>query len=583
MKLNIVKTKNNTFYYLAESYRNGRKSSTRRIKSLGDYNQLIKSHSDPEAYCRQLVDHFNKERKSSILNYSEKIDFLEKLDPSTDIISSSTYKNIGYLYLNNLFNLLKLPGFFNQKTKTLKIKYSLTDAVKLLTFSRILSPTSKKSTFDNAQIYLNNFDLSLDDIYRSLDLIDEYSYDLQAHLYKQIDNIHPRKKNVLYYDCTNYYFEIENEDEKGLRKYGVSKEHRPNPIVQMGLFIDEDGIPLAFDISNGNTNEQTTAIPLEKRIIKDYSLSKFIYCSDAGLASERIKRFNSFNSRAYIVTKSLKKLPKEEQDLIFKDLNWKYLSNNKSASLAKYEEVADKYLNNQILSKEEEKIINGDLIYKEYCYKQERLIITFSLKSYIYQKMIFNKQINRASEKIKSNKLTYQAQDVRRLIEISGITSQGEVAEDIVLSLNKERIEVESRYHGFYCCATNLEEKAEEIIKINKARWKIEECFRVMKTSFKSRPVYLQKDNRIKAHFTICYLALIIFRMLKLNLNDKSITTDNILETLRNMNITIHDRLGYGKSLYTYSKTIEAIEKKYNLGLTHKYYSEAQLKRYKKK
>lgn len=577
MKLQKSVSSKDTIYYLAKTVRDKKKTKTINIKKLGSYNELIHKYKDPEAYCRKLVEKANKELKESILTFDETIDFNSYLE-GNNISSNPTYKNIGCLYLDNVFNSLKIDEFINDNCQSYRFKYDLLSSLKLLTYSRILDPHSKKSTFDNSEFYLANFDLTLDDIYRSLDVISELSDNLQAHLYKKSNLVHKRKKSILYYDCTNYYFEIETENEEGLRKYGVSKEHRPNPIVQMGLFIDEEGIPVAFDISSGNKNEQSTTLPLEKKIVKDYKLAKFIYCSDAGLCSESIKRFNSFQNRAYVITQPLKKLPSKEQEYIFKDLNWRLFSNNQNVSLEEFKKVGDRYLNGERLSKQDLLYLSHDIVYKDYPYKNERIIITFSLKSYIYQKSIFNKQLNRAQEKTKKNTLSYGPNDLRRLIEVQGVTSEGEIADEKILTIDSKKVEKESTYHGFYACATNLEDEAKEVIKINKARWKIEDCFRTMKTSFKARPVYLQKDNRIKAHFFTCYLALLIFSLLKVKLKNQDITISNLIETMKSMNIDIHQK-GFGKALYTNSKTLEELEKVFKLGLNKRYYEESKLKK----
>lgn len=576
MKLNKTKTKNDTIYYLARSVRKNGKVTSANIRLLGRYSQLIDDHPDPEAYCRELVRKANEEAKSGLRSIVEEIDLNSVLDGS-DTASSPTYKNIGFLYLNHVFERLGLSDFLRKKAAGKKTKYSLGDALKLLTFSRILDPHSKKSTYDLSGTYLYDFELSLDDVYRSLDLLDGLSEELQSHIYKSASSMH-KHGSVLYYDCTNYYFETESEDEDGLREYGVSKEHRPNPIVQMGLFIDGDGLPIAFDISKGNTNEQKTAVPLEKRIIKDYGKSKFVYCSDAGLSSAAIKRFNSFQSRSFIVTQSLKKITEKERDLIFEDLNWKYAMDDSKASLRTYEQIAAKLARGEGLGEEERKAIKGDLIYKDYPREGERLIVTFSLRSFVYQRAIFDKQVKRAEGKVKANKMAYQAQDVRRLIDLNGITEEGEMTEDVVLSLSLARMEREAKYHGFYCCATNLEDDIRDIIKVNKARWKIEDCFRTMKTTFKARPVYLQKESHIKAHFFTCYLALVIFTLLKLKMKD-GYTNDEILSTLRCMNITVNEKADIGKSLYMNSAVLASLESTYKMGLDRRFYLMSKLKK----
>lgn len=580
MKLQKTKTKNDVIYYLAKTIREGKKTKTVNVKRLGTYNSLISEHEDPESYCRSLVEAANKEFQSEILNYEETVDFTEILNGDENE-SSPTYKNIGYLYLNNIFDQLKIRSFIKEQTASSKIKYDLTAALKLLVFSRILDPHSKKSTFDRSSQYLASFDLELHDIYRSLDVISKISANLQAFLYKQSSKIHTKKKNILYYDVTNFFFEIEYEDdENGLRKYGLSKEHRPNPIVQMGLFIDGDGIPVAFNISSGNKSEKTMVLDLEKKIVSDYANSNFIFCSDAGLNTENIKRYNSFAKRSFIITQSLKKLPSKEQDLFFQDLNWKSIKNDGSVKLEDYRKIGDKIINEEELTSEETLLLSSDMIYKDFPYNNARIIITFSIKSYVYQKLVFNKQLQRANKIISQNNIIYNPNDVRRLVDMNVVDNDGQVFEDKSLILNNERVTKECKYHGFYACATNLEDDVNEIIKINKSRWMIEDCFRTMKTTFKSRPVYVRITDRIKAHFLTCFVALLIFSLLKTKLNKMDLSNDDIINTLKNMNVDVHE-LGHAKALYTNSKVLIALEDTFGLGLNKKAYSEKFIKKIK--
>ena len=593
MKLEIIKNKNDTYYYVSKSIRRGKSVSNVRIHSIGSHSKLLKDHDDPLSYALEVVKKYNEDAKEKILSFNEKIDFNEKIIESDSDKSIKTTKNVGYLYLEKIFDELKIDKFIEGNTKSYKFKFSLLNVMKLLTFSRILEPKSKLSTFDNSKTYLTDFDLNLADIYRGLDVIDDLSIPLQSHLYSASNKIHKRKKTILYYDCTNYYFEIENEDfdivdeegniiEKGLRKYGISKENRPNPIIQMGLFIDEDGIPVSFCLNPGNTNEQVTAIPLEKRIIKDYKMSKFIYCSDAGLGSNKIKEFNSFSSRAYIVSQSLKKLPVKEQELIFKDVNWKYLNDDKKVSINLFKEILDKKLNGLILKDSEEEYIKHDYIYKDYKYNDQRIIITFSKDTYIYQRTIFLKQKERALQIIKNNKIKYSDKDIRRFIKSYSLSDDGEVIDKQILDLDNKKIEKEEKYHGYYACNTNLEDDVRIIFKLNKNRWKIENCFRIMKTSFKSRPVYLQNEKRIKAHFTTCYLALLIFSLLKVKLNNSNISDEQLLDTLKNMNIILNEKFNFGQAQYNNSMVLEALENTFNLGLNYKNYDNKTIKKFKK-
>jgi len=586
MKLDIGGNKKNPIYYLARSQRLGGKVRTIRIKPIGKSSELLaQGHEDPLAYAKEAVRRENDRLKADgTLSFSKTISFAEELGKTGLIGSKGVSKNVGYSYLNKIFDQLRIGSFLKGETSKRKIKYDLTNVLKLLVFSRILSPKSKLSTFDDMDSYLADFDLGLDDIYRGMDILYKLSDPLQAHLYRASEGVHGRKKSVLYYDCTNYFFEIEEEDgdaaAKGLRKYGVSKEHRPNPIVQMGLFIDGDGLPLAMSINPGNTNEQTTAAPLEERIIKDYRLSKFVYCADTGLGSSSTRRFNSFSDRAYVVSQSLKRLSGKDSELVFKNLNWRYLRDGSEADFSEYRSICEKAASGAGLSDAERATVEKGDVYKDYVSeKGERVIVTFSLKEFVYQRGIFLKQLSRAEKMVGGGKMAFGPNDVRRFVFPCAVDGNGVVSGSNELRLDGSRADSEQEYHGFYAIATNLEDDVKEILRINSFRWKIEDCFRVMKTNFKARPVYHQKSERIQAHFLVCFVSLLIFGLMKLGLNDGEITNDALIGTLKSMNVRIDRETGYGEALYTSSKALEALERNYSLGLNHKYYSSKQLKK----
>ena len=370
-----------------------------------------------------------------------------------------------------------------------------------------------------------NFELH--DIYRALEVISKENEFIQSELYKNSLKISKRNTGILYYDCTNYFFEIEQEE--GLKQYGPSKEHRPNPIVQMGLFMDGDGIPLAFNISSGNTNEQTTLTPLEEKILEDFKLSKFVVCTDAGLASNANRKFNDKEKRAFITTQSIKKLRKHLMEWALSEDDWKLTNEFKTYTLKEINENEELY---------KDKIFYKDRWIKENGLEQ-KLIVTYSIKYRNYQRQIRNSQIERAIKGIENNSLKLDKcnqNDYKRFVNKTNITKDGEIAEKKVLSLNTEQIEKEEKFDGFYGVCTNLEDNAEEIIKVNKRRWKIEECFRIMKSEFKARPVYLQRDDRIIAHFTTCFLSLVLYRYLEKELEEKY-SVEQIINTLRDMNL----------------------------------------------
>ena len=447
--------------------------------------------------------------------------------------------NSGYLFLQDIYYSLGLNKICDSIAEKYKFDFDLNDILSMLIYSRIISPGSKLSSLESAQRFLEQPKCELHQVYRALEFIAKENDFFQAELYKNSQNIINRKKEVLYYDCTNYYFEIEDEDD--FRKYGVSKEHRPNPIVQMGMFMDADGIPLAFSLFDGNQNEQPSMSPLEKKIIKDFDASDFIVCTDAGLSSTANRKFNSIQGRGFVTTQSIKKLKGFLQDFCLEDDGWYLPGSNKKYKLSELDEEADY---DKVFYKD--RWINEDNL-------EQHLIVTYSIKYRNYQRTIRERQIERAKKFIESpSKLKKnRANDPKRFIEQGHCTPDGEVASKTITSLNQEQIDNEAKYDGLYAVCTNLEYDVSSIIKINQKRWEIEECFRIIKTEFKARPVYLSRKDRITAHFTTCFTALVVYRILEQKLNGKY-TCEELIETIRSMDMMIAPREGY---IPTYTRT----------------------------
>ena len=384
------------------------------------------------------------------------------------------------------------------------------------------------SSYSYCQSLLEPPGYSLQNVYRALSVMAQEADYIQEELYRDSNFIHDRNTKILYYDCTNYYFET--EEESGDRKYGKSKEHRPNPIVTMGLFMDADGLPLAFDIYPGNQNEQLTLRPLENKVIRDFDCSEFIFCSDAGLGSVRNRFLNSFGNRSYVITHSLKKMKKEDREIALKPTQFRLPGSDKMIDLRTLDET-DENVFDSVYYKEIP-IVTGDM--------DETLIVTYSPKYKNYQRKIRARQIERAEKMIESgkNRRGKNPNDPARFIRKTSVTGDGEIAEKAIYELDPKRIREEEMYDGFYAVITNLEDDPAEVIKINRRRWEIEENFRIMKSEFEARPVYVQRDDRIKAHFLTCYISLLVYRLLEKKL-DEEYTCSQILETLRGMQMTL--------------------------------------------
>lgn len=538
MRLQIIKSKNAQSLYVVKSVYHNKKRTNKVVEKLGTYENLKETlNEDPIKWAKNYVEKLNQQEKEGTRN------ILVKYNP-TKIIEKNQQNsfNGGYLFLEKIYYELGLNNVCKDISQKYKFEYDLDNILSRLVYGRIIFPASKLATNDLSKKFIEQPTFKLQHIYRALEVISKETDFIQSELYKNSLKVSKRNTNILYYDCTNYFFEI--EEESGLRQYGPSKEHRPNPITQMGLFMDGDGIPLAFNISSGNTNEQVTLTPLEEKILEDFKLSKFIVCTDAGLASYANRKFNDKDERAFITTQSIKKLKKHLMDWSLSPHGWHLTGDNKEYNI------------NEI--NENEEIFKDKIFFKERWIKEndleQKLIVTYSLKYKNYQRQIRNSQIERAKNAIstKTFKLDKCNQnDYKRFIKKTNITTEGEIAEKKILSINNDIIEKEEKFDGFYGVCTNLEDNAEEIIKVNQRRWEIEESFRIMKSEFKARPVYLSRDDRITAHFTTCFLSLVLLRFLEKRLEEKY-SSSKIIDCLREMNFIESIGNGY---IPTYTRT----------------------------
>ena len=529
MYINITGSANNKDVYIYQSYRkeNG-KTSSRIYKKLGKLNDLLEQFSGDQ---EKLMEWAREEARKETELYKQHngkvtVDFSQGACIAMNEMRSF---HIGYLFLQRLCTQLRIDKICRAIKSRHKFKYNLNAILTDLVYARILSPRSKLGSYEYCRTLLEPPKYSLQDMYRSLSILAEESDFIQSELYRNSNYIHPRNKRILYYDCTNYYFEI--EEESGLKRYGKSKEHRPNPIVTMGLFMDADGIPMAFDIFPGNQNEQTTLRPLEAKILQDFGCSEFIFCSDAGLGSAGNRRFNSLGNRAYVITHSLKKMKKEDRDIALNPAQFR-------------KQGCDRFIDLRTLDETDEEVFNT-VYYKEIPVvtgnMDETIIVTYSPKYKAYQRKIRARQIERAQKIIASSDRKRKGKnqnDPMRFVKKISVTSEGETAEKNIYDLDMEQIRKEEMYDGFYAVITNLEGDVSEILKINKQRWEIEENFRIMKTEFEAHPVYVRRDDRIKAHFMTCYISLLIYRLLEKKIGD-NYTSHQIIETLRSMQMTL--------------------------------------------
>lgn len=616
MKLNYDKKSKDPTYFIQLGFRNGKKTSTRNVIRIGKHSELLAIDPNPLAYAKKKVMEANEAQKHNKLSMSFEIDFDEKLTATNDIASKSSLLNTGYIILQKIYHDLKIADFFKAIQTSHKATFSCNDINRFLTYARILDPESKLGTFDKLDTYYEQPSFGYQHILRFMDILEKNYDGYIEHLFKNSENIVPRDTSVCYFDCTNYYFEIETEDPdcidevtgeilKGFRKYGPSKQHQPLPLAQMGLFMDGNGIPISMCINSGSDNEQKCAIPLEKKITKMFGGERFIYCADAGLGSFSIRQYNSMGGRAFIVTQSIKKLSNMLKQAVFNDYDYRLLSDNTSISikhmkdfdrfdkenLPLYNDFAYKILdveNAVDLGLYEEIVLkNGKTKkVKSKAILKQRIIITFSRKVMEYQRQIRNAQIERARNILKYRdveEVKKGPHDVIRFIKRMSVTMDGKKAVDHY-EIDQSVIDEEEKYDGYYAVATNLYDDAKAILNINSQRYKIEDCFRILKTNFSARPIHHSNENRIIAHFMICYTALLIYRLLECKLDQYGthFTTDNILDTLKNMNVSNTQDMYY-TAAYKGSQVCTALNGLYGLGLDKKYYQPKELNKKIKK
>ncbi len=610
MKLYYDKRLKDPTYYIQQGFRNGKKTTTKNIKRLGKHSELLLITDNPLEYAKNEVKKMNEEYRSGRSEFIVTMDFNERI-PSTDSpCSNSTSLNIGYLYLKDIYAKLNLSDFFKSVSSDRKITYDCNKICQFLTYARILDPASKYGTYDKLDTYYEKPQVEYQHMIRFLDILDRNSDQYLKHLFDNSENIVKRDTSVMYYDCTNYFFETEKPDEEivdevtgeiilGLRQFGISKENKTSPIVEMGLIMDSRGIPISMCIHPGNTNEQLTAVPLEKEVIKMTGNKKFIYCADAGLGSYNIRKFNDMGGRAYIVTQSVKKLGQEIKDIVFNDSNYRLLSNDDAITLKEMRTFNKKDANNLNLYNDfAYKVIPANTamdtgLYEEKVYKNGRtkkvkakgtlhqyIIVTFSRKMMEYQRTIRERQLERAKKLLRlkdPEKIKKGPNDIRRFLKNTSSDTANYV-------LDMDKIHEEEKYDGFYAVATNLDDSAKDILAVAQNRYKIEDCFRIMKTNFDARPVFLRKPERIRAHFLICYTALLIYRLMECKLDDNltHVTTSNLIKTLRNMNVVNMDDMYY-KSIYSGSQALDALERCFELQLNRKYYRPSDLNKIVKK
>ena len=547
MRLSIRKSGRFTYLYAIKGYRtdNG-KSTTRVVEKFGTVEELREklNGQDPIEWAKNRIEEMTK------LENEANEEVIWKLNPKAMILKNEQRSyNGGYLFLQKIYHELGLDYICKKIEKKHKNKYDLSEILSMLLYTRILYPGSKLSSLEDARRLIEQPSADIHQVYRALSLLATEFNEIQADVYKRSLKLGKRDTRVVYYDLTNYFFEW--EEEQGLVQYGHSKEGRPLPIVQMGLFMDKDGFPLAMCIEPGNTAETTTLKPMEELLKEKFGLSKLVVCTDGGLSSYENRKNDSVGDRAFITVQSLKKLKKPLQDWALESTGWHMSGSKEEYDISQLN--PNEYYNVTFYKErwEPTKMSTGEVL-------EQRLIVTFSFKYREYLSYVRNRQITRAQALIDSGRGNTSKRkspnDAKRYIKSEYCTLDGELAQIENFSLNQDMIDQEARFDGFYGISTDLEGAAPEVIKLNGGRWIIENGFRTMKTDLRARPVFLKRDDRIKAHFLTCFLSLLLYKYLekKVNRGGQHFTTSEIIGTLRNMNFLSVNGEGY---IPTYTRT----------------------------
>lgn len=571
MKVTTTKSKNAESFYITHSYINDKgKSTSKIIRKLGTLSTLseklgtdrdgVMAWAKEQARIETEKYKRDKEAKTVLIPFHA--------DRPMEYDKQKRYEG-GYLFLQSIYYGLHLDKTCRKIKSKHKFKYDLNAILSDLIYARILEPDSKRSTFKAVQDFLESPTYELHDVYRALSILADECDFIQAEAYKNSNFIGKRNDHILYYDCSNYYFEIEQED--GDKKYGKSKEHRPNPIIQMGLFTDGDGIPLAFSLFAGNKNEQTSLRPLETKVLQEFGCTKFVFCSDAGLASESNRVLNHYQDRSFIVTQSIKKLPKEEKEWALSGDGFRRISDGKPVTL------------NELTEDDQDALYYKD---EPYTTKKlhQRLIITYSPKYAAYQKSIREKQIERAEKMVQDGKCKRTRKnpnDPARFVAKTAVSKDGEVA-DIHYYLDEDKIREEAKYDGLYAICTDiLDDDVSDILKVSEGRWQIESCFRIMKTDFSARPVYVRREERIKAHFLICFLSLLVYRLLDKRLGSKY-TCEQIIDTLKDFDFANLEDQGF-MPLYRRTELTDALHESCGFRTDFQFITKRKMKEIQKK
>lgn len=564
MRLSFSRPQRPHTIYVLESFRDKTgKSTTRRVEILGSEEEIEKKHGCPDGleWAKAYVAQLNEEKKANKEKIKVELSPTERINPGEQV----SY-DCGDLLLLPLYNRLGLPKLCEGIVEGKKVKYNLNEILESLVMLRLLCPCSKLSSYGLGKKRVRKMTCNLEDIYRALSLLSVHIDDIQAAVWENSKKIVRRDTRVVYYDCTNYYFEIEDNDPvgkdlrhpnrpEGIRRRGKSKEHRPNPIVQMGLLMDADGIPLSFIIFPGNESEQPSLQKIEEMIADKFGLNEFVISTDAGLSSEDNRRYNMTEGREYIAVQSLPKLSEDDQKMALDPHGWHIaFRDSKLGPLCPEDPGKDTFNLDEIdlLAERHTKfykeiIVDKTIAGKKSTARPERVIVTYCHDFALYLRHKREERVKAAQKIIKNRqvKSRQSQQDPRQYVSTVYVTKDGEVAERVSMALDVNTIENEARFDGFYAYGTSLDDDAVDVLRARSFHHEIEHLFRTTKSFLDARPVYLQRSDRIRSHFLICFLSMVILKILQKQLNMPDVSIDLLIATIRDFKFAYIRGTGY--------------------------------------
>lgn len=563
LKKSTNKKTGRTQLTIAEGYRDGGRVRTRVIQNLGYLDLLYDKYPDPIAHFTEVAKQMTREKQEAEKPVMIEMSMTERMSCDTDNV-----RNLGYMAASRIYHELEIGQFFSNRQKQTKAEYNINSIFRALVFLRLIAPDSKKGSYEGFGRLFDKCDFALEDVYRSLDIFKKYQSDLQVWLHEHIRAQYGRDTSLVYYDVTNYYFEVDREDD--MKRRGVSKEHRPDPIVQMGLFMDTNGLPITYGLFSGNTLDKQTLIPMMGEIVDKYSLGRIIVVADRGMITGDNIAQTILDGNGYVFSFSVRGSDKEFKEYVLNESDYRRNANDpdgfkiKSRQFDRRIHVTDPFTHK-----------------KKTITVEEKHVVFWSPEYAARTRLERERTLEKSRDLIAHPEKYSRATGYGAAKYVKNAVFDKETGEIILnkgtsLALNEELIREESKYDGYYAIVTSEYDKTDrEILNIYRGLWEIEETFKITKSELETRPVYVRKIEHIQAHFMICFTALVIARLLEYRINRKY-SVKAILESLRKCNCSLVESNVY-MGLY-YDDVLKTLGEDLGIDFSRKYRTLKEIK-----